>query len=198
MTGYIWGTIGAVAVGGLVIIIRKLQKKNARKKEMAIQAGDKLREEALDRIILNSSQGNNHAEIFSAQPFEVNYDANAVGKQTHMSQKKKNSLMVQIVENSELSARKYMFDPKQGIRIGSRQGKNNITVSHQDVDEIQCEILENAGRILVRNAGGSGKVIIKRGRKQAYVEKAMIELKSGDVILIGNMSFKVDIIKAAN
>ena len=190
--------LAIIGVVALVTLIKILTTRRARRREMELQASDKLREEALDRIILNNQGAGRQKEIYSAKPFEVNYDSKVVERQpAAMSGIKTGpALMVQIVENSELSARKYMFDSKQGIRIGSRHGQNNIVISSPDVDEVQCEILEHNGQILIRNVGRSGKVILERGRNRAYVEGGLIEMKSGDAILISNMIYRVNFVKA--
>lgn len=162
---------------------------------MAIQAEDKLREEALDKIILNDKAQNDEGDVFSAKPFEVNYDAASVEKHTEKAKKAKYRTMVQIVENSELSSRKYMFDPSKGIHIGGKNGKNDIVVSDMSVDDQQCEIVLSSSTVYIRNLGGSRKVVLKRGKQQAYVEKKYVELKSNDVILIGKTIFRIEIIK---
>lgn len=190
--------LAIIGVAALITLIKILTTRRARRREMELQASDKLREEALDRIILNNQGVGRQKEIYSAKPFEVNYDSKMVERQPAVMSGIKTgpALMVQIVENSELSARKYMFDPKQGIRIGSRHGQNNIVISSPDVDEVQCEILEHNGQILIRNVGRSGKVILERGRNRAYVEGGLIEMKSGDAILISNMIYRVNFVKA--
>ncbi len=192
--------IAVIIILILLIFLKIRLSRSAQNKAMAIQAGDKLREEALDRVLLNESAGAQEAETFSAKPFEVSYGEQGAAKaQAGQAKKRKKAplkLMVQITEKSELSVRKYMFDPRQGIRIGSRKGKNNIVVVNPEVDEIQCELLEHEGRIYMRNTGGSGKVTLARGGQRAYVEKKAVEIKSGDEILLGNMVFRVDFIKA--
>lgn len=184
----------------LLILLKVTLGRSAKNKAMAVQAHDKLREEALDRILLIENTGTKETETFSAKPFEVSYgDQGTAGQPTGQTKKKKKAsskLMVQIAEKSELSVRKYMFDPAQGIRIGSRKGKNNIVVVGPEVDEMQCELLEHQGRVYVRNIGGSGKVTLARGGQRAYVEKKAVEIKSGDEILLGNTIFRVELVKA--
>lgn len=179
----------------LFILLIKIRKKNKKQKIMAIQAEDKLREEALDKIILNDKAQNDEGDVFSAKPFEVNYDAASVEKHTEKAKKARYRTMVQIVENSELSSRKYMFDPSKGIHIGGKNGKNDIVVSDMSVDDQQCEIVLSSSTVYIRNIGGSRKVVLKRGKQQAYVEKKYVELKSNDVILIGKTIFRIEIIK---
>ena len=179
----------------LFILLIKIRKKNKKQKIMSIQAEDKLREEALDKIILNDKAQNDEGDVFSAKPFEVNYDAASVEKHTEKAKKARYRTMVQIVENSELSSRKYMFDPSKGIHIGGKNGKNDIVVSDMSVDDQQCEIVLSSSTVYIRNIGGSRKVVLKRGKQQAYVEKKYVALKSNDVILIGKTIFRIEIIK---
>ena len=179
----------------LFFFLIKIRKKNKKQKIMSIQAEDKLREEALDKIILNDKAQNDEGDVFSAKPFEVNYDAASVEKHTEKAKKARYRTMVQIVENSELSSRKYMFDPSKGIHIGGKNGKNDIVVSDMSVDDQQCEIVLSSSTVYIRNIGGSRKVVLKRGKQQAYVEKKYVALKSNDVILIGKTIFRIEIIK---
>ena len=179
----------------LFILLIKIRKKNKKQKIMSIQAEDKLREEALDKIILNDKAQNDEGDVFSAKPFEVNYDAASVEKHTEKAKKARYRTMVQIVENSELSSRKYMFDPSKGIHIGGKNGKNDIVVSDMSVDDQQCEIVLSSSTVYIRNIGGSRKVVLKRGKQQAYVEKKYVALKSNDVILVGKTIFRIEIIK---
>lgn len=187
--------IGIAIIILLILFVLLLVIKNKKKKQrlMHLQAEDKLREETLDRIILNNKAQNGDEDIFSAKPFEVNYNVVDVEK---YQGKDKYRTMVQIVENSELSTRKFMFDPSKGIYIGGKKGKNDIVISDTSVDDQQCEIVLGSATVYIRNLGGSCKVVLKRGKQQVYVEKKYIELKSNDMILIGKTSFKIEIVKA--
>lgn len=192
------GIIGVVLIGIALITISKKRKE---KKAKALQASDKIREEALDRLLINQETESRREEAtFAAVPISVNYDVNAVEKNrdssSHKKRNKSKKVMVQLVENSELSARKYMLDPHKGIYIGSKAGKNHIVVSNSNVDERQCEIRENSQKVYVRNIGSSGKVILKRGKQSAYVEQKYLELKTGDTLVIENMLYKIDLIVA--
>lgn len=165
---------------------------------MAILAEDKLREEALDKILLNKNAENKKGEALLATPFEVNYDVARIEKNKKASakkEKKDSKVMVQIVENSELSARKYMFDPKKGICIGSKVGKNHIVITGSKVDAKQCEIVESAGKVYVHNIGNSGRIVLQRGNQKAYVQQKYVELKSGDCIILGDTIFEIDLVK---
>ena len=188
------GSAGFVLIV-LFTVLLKMKTKKKKERAMELQAEDKLREAALDKIILNDKGQGNESNIFSAKPFEVNYDPESVGKQIAKTRKTNHKTMFQIIEKSELSSRKYMFDPSKGIRIGGKKGKNDIIVADTDINDEQCEIVLSNSTVYVRNLGESRKVILKRGRQQAYIERKYVELKSEDVICLGKTFFKIEIIK---
>lgn len=181
-----------------VVIVFSLINKKRREKKVKIQiASDKIREEALDKLILNKeTEIRKDEKTFAAVPVVVNYDVNSIEKINAFEKKKtkRKKVMVQILENSELSARKYVFDPRKGIFLGSKVGKNHIVVSDSDIDERQCEIRENAGNVYVRNIGISGKLVLRRQKQSVYVEQKYLEIKTGDILVVGNVIYKVDLI----
>lgn len=182
-----------------VIILSLISRKRKDKKIKAQIVGDKIREEALDKLLLNTETVVKKEEkTFAAVPIAVDYDTNSIEKVNSLKKDKKKSkkIMVQIVENSELSARKYVLDPKKGIFIGNAVGKNHIVTNSENVDERQCEIREHLGKVYVRNSGKSGKVVLRRGKQGAYVEQNYLELKTGDLLLLGNIIYKIDLITA--
>ena len=192
----------AIVVGVLaaIIILCVVTKKQKTKKEKTLLANDKLREEALDKMLFNQEAAfkTDGQPTFAAVPINVNYDVNAVdkskGKSVGKKKRKSKKMMVQIVEKSELSVRKYMFDPGKSIFIGSKNGKNHIVNSSTTVDERQCEIKGMEDKVYARNLGHPAKVIVSRGKQTAYVEQNYIELKNGDVISIANTTYQIDII----
>ena len=157
-----------------------------------------MREEALDRIILNENNSEEEGAN-PAIPFEVRYDSNHTNKinpsKGRKSGKSNSKIMVQITENNEISARKYMLDPSKRIYMGSKNGKNHIVVSDQHIDARQCEIIENGQNVYVHNIGGSGKLVLIRAGKKAYVESKYIELRSGDVLSIGETTFGIEVVR---
>lgn len=182
----------------ILFITRRTKKKN----ELAIKAEDKMRENALDGYILNPNAPENMKKIQEAKPVEVSYDPNKVmhgvpgdGKDRANKTKENVKLMVQLVENSELSAKKYVLDPSVGIFIGSGVGMNNVVVSDSTLATRQCRIVEFEGMIYAQNIGHMGKVILSRGKNKAYVENNSVELRSKDILIVGNVLFKIEIIK---
>lgn len=192
----------AIVIGVLaaIVILCIVVKKQKTKKEKTLLANDKLREEALDKMLFNQEAAfkTDGQPTFAAVPINVNYDVNAVdkskGKAGGKKKRKNKKMMIQIVEKSELSVRKYMFDPGKSIFIGSKNGKNHIVNSSSTVDERQCEIRGMEDKVYARNLGHPAKVIVSRGKQTAYVEQNYIELKNGDVISIANTTYQIDII----
>lgn len=194
------GIAGAIVAIIVLIILVVVSKQQREKKEKELLANNKMREEALDKLLFNQEAALKKEEdtTFAAVPINVNYDVNAldksIGKSTGKKKNKSKKMMMQIVENSELSVRKYMFDPKKSIFIGSKNGKNHIVNSSATVDERQCEIKEIQEKVYVRNLGHPAKVLLTRGKQMAHVEHNYIELKNGDIISIANTTYQIDII----
>lgn len=172
-----------------IVIIRLVAKSNARKKEMATRAEDRLREEALDRVIVNAQA---NIATFAEKPVEVNYVADPNSNVTQNTKRTSGKLMLQITETSELSKRKYMLNPENGILIGSRQGANNIVITDPGVDDNQCEIIFYQNELYVRNVGQMGQITLLRGRKSALVGQGTVLLKKNDVLCIGNTQLKIE------
>lgn len=186
---------------GLIVTLCIVVNKHKNKKEKMLLASNKMREEALDKLLVNQEAAlkKEKENTFAAVPINVNYDVNALDKSMgkavgKKSKSKGKKMVIQIVENSELSVRKYMFDPQKSIFIGSKNGKNHIVNSSVTVDERQCEIREIQEKVYVRNIGDSGKVILTRGKQIAHIEQNYIELKNGDIISIANTTYQIDII----
>lgn len=189
-----------IAVLILIVVLCIVLSKHKNKKEKMLLASNKMREEALDKLLVNreTSLKKEDESTFAAVPINVNYDVNALDKSTGKAVAKKNKrkkTMLQIIEKSELSVRKYMFDPKKSIFIGSKNGKNHIVNSSATVDERQCEIKEIHDKVCVRNMGHPAKAIMSRGKQIYYIEHNYMELKSGDVISIANTTYQIDIIE---
>ena len=190
-------SISAFIILSIIVIIVK--KCRGKKKEMMLRAKDKLREENLNQSILNPAAQMKTDSMLSARPFEVSYDQANVSKNREKGLKQKrndSSVMVQIVENSGMSERKYMFNAGNGICIGAKAGKNDIVITDPAADAVQCKIQSKNDKVYNLNVGKSGHLILRRKNKSAYVERAAVELKSGDSILIGETVFQVGIMKA--
>lgn len=201
MINFSWAGFAVLLGISLIKLIIKIKKIKETNNELTMHAEDKLREDALDQYILNPSAPIVDKAVSEAKPFEVSYDASNVERVNHKKRKwfgkrkTKPKVMVQLIENSELSARKFMLDPNLGINIGRKKGKNDIVIVDDGIDDVQCNILDINGIIYVRNQGGSGKVVLSRAGQRAFVEKKAIAIKNGDLILLGKTVFRIELIK---
>ena len=182
--------IGGIVVCIIVVLLiyAQIKKKKNLKKDMALIAEDKLREAALDRALSNGTGMNRNGDLSESTPFEVSYKAESGPIEP-------SKLMVQVEEKSELSTKKYSFDPHNLIHIGNATGKNHILTGTAIQGNVQCEIFERDDNVYVRNLGDAGKIMLFRGKQKAFVEEKSIVMKSGDVLLIGKSSFRLEIVK---
>lgn len=180
-----------------IVIVSKTNKKKKKLDRQTQQAEDKLREAYLDKAILNPQAKTGVKSIEAVSPYAVSYDASSI---EHISEKDKTSekgnskLMLQITENGELSARKYMLDPEMGINIGSGNTNNHIVIFDKTVEHVQCSIVSREHRVYIRNTTGDGNVILIRKNKRAQIKNKPVELISNDAILLGETLLRVEFI----
>lgn len=182
-----------------VVFVISIRKKRADDLDMKARAEDKLREQALDQAILNEYVQHPEQERSSALPFEVSYGVQAAAENDNTVSKpgkqKQHKIMLQIVEQSDLSIRKYMLDPSKGIRIGSNRGTNDVIITLSNHASVQCEIMEYQGKVYVRNTGSGQVITLIHGKQSINVGKGAMELISRDVLKIGNIIFSVQLVK---
>jgi len=178
-----------VVVLWLLLLRRKRRKENQRNME------DKLREEALDRILIGGRKGPAGSSPASV-PFDVKYDLDQRKKEGKVSRENvlKTSIMLQLTERSELSTRKYMFHVTDSITFGSRTTRNEIVITGPRVAEYQCAILRVGKELYAKNIGTEGLIVLKRKRKRIQVDKEAVALHSGDTLVIGDYSYEISIL----
>lgn len=182
--------IAGILAGMLLVLITfliKNSKKRKYKNEVRQYAEDKLREEKLDHVILNSHEGCERVRDTSV-PYDVDYvmgseqsgGANGYGNPSEM---------IQLIEHSELSAKKHVLNARRVIAIGSRRDGNSIVVP--GVAEYQCQIFCYQNGIFLREVAGNNLTVLQRGKKRAYAQSKGIQLKSGDRIILNQVYFDV-------
>lgn len=184
-----------LAISVALFSLRKIIAIRKKRKELESIAQDKLREEKLDDFIINKAAPKVGKASASAKPFEEDY-ASKRAERSGKALIREAAIMVQLIETKELSSKKYMLDPANGIYIGSNPGKNNIIVADPGVSDMQCTIIEKDGIVVIRNVGSEGNVLLSRRRNKTYVERIPIEIRNNDVITIGKSRFKVELIRA--
>ena len=189
---FYWWIIIAAAAAVLVALLVVLLKKRRRRREMEQNAEDRLREEALDRVLVGDRRDGKRGTM----AFDVKYDqdprsrknrGDAVGGQV--------PVMLQLTEKSELSTRKYMLHAEGRLSIGSQADCNDIVISGSGVEKRQCEIVRIGKQLYASNLGKPGQVLLKRARKQMVLEKDAVELRDNDVLYIGDFTYHVTILR---
>ena len=177
----------------IIFLIKKLADRSKKKKEITRAAEDKLRDENLNNAILNNRPGKGGVkEVYV--PYDVDYGNLGGGKGgTQKAKEGKSHLMVQLVEQTKLSTRKFMLNPAKIIRIGSDLSANDITVFEQGISPFQCEIFSVGGKVYVRNLSDENTTVLRRKKEQVIVDKKGLRLLSDDIILLGEVSYRITI-----
>ena len=180
----------------LALLFLRLLKRQKREKELRQKAGDKLREEALDRALTGGKRKGAAAAGSRTVPFEVSYDQQGRddGSSREIDLDRISGMMLQVTEYSELSSKKYMFHMKEQIHIGSG-ADNQIVLSDQRVARCQCIIYEGNGYLYLKNMDAWAKVVVCRGKKTAVVDAKPIRLRSGDRVKIADNTYELQIIE---
>ncbi len=182
-----------IASGGalvLLIILIIVLKQRRRSREMKRHAEDRLREEALDRVLTGKGRGLNDAG--NAVPFDVKYDLDKRGKKEQNSRVgvPDGTVMLQLTERSELSTRKYMFHVINSIRFG-RSTRNEVVINLPTIADFQCEIFRIKKTLYVKNTGAPGVVFLRRKKRRLMVDSEAVQLENGDQIQIGEYSYEL-------
>ncbi|MBR4759932.1 MAG: hypothetical protein IK078_07285 [Lachnospiraceae bacterium] len=187
--------IVAVAIIAVISTIIKVNRYRSEKKEIAGKAEHKMREEALDRAILNKDYVGGNNNVSAAVPYEVDYRSEPAGQGSDAGHTAGKGMTLQIIENSELSSKKYVFDPNKIIRIGTLEGKNQIVIRELGLPPIQCEIKRADNKIYIRSLESPGAVHLERKKKELEIREGPIEIKTGDCIIIGKTKLELRILK---
>lgn len=179
---------GVAALILLIILIVRIKKRKSREEEIRSRARDKMREEALDRIILNEKAEVKNLKAGSEKPFEVRYDTGSAKKEEGKK------LMLRIEEISELSVRQYMLDPANSISIGSAKD-NSIVIS--GIDPRQCVIGKQGKILYIMNTGSGNSVDLLRKKKKVSIDNRKLELLDGDEVHIGVVKLRIIFVKAS-
>lgn len=182
----------------IIKVIKKISAFRARKKELRQAAEDRARDENLNSYILNSHSTVDNREAFV--PYEVDYsraaqEASASNMGTRISGKLDgNAVMVQLIEHTGLSTRKFVLNASRGISIGTEEG-NDITFISDDRQSYKCSIFCVQKKVFVRNEMLGTRILLRRKKQQAIVDEKGIGLKNGDCIVAGTVSYVITIVK---
>lgn len=189
-------TVGILIVVFLIIcFLKQMIKKSQKRKEIKRAAEDRVRDENLNSIILNNhGNANDNREIY--KPYDVDYsngEQGNVNKNSSGSVMDSQQIMIQLIEKTELSTRKFLLNPAKKIKIGSDLQNNDISVLAEGISPHQCEIFAVGNKVYIRNTGDKYKTIIRRKKEQAFVDDKGIRLLSNDIIILGKVTYDVTI-----
>lgn len=176
-----------------IALLRKIILKKQKSKELSLATEDKLRDENLNQVILNQyADGSRFKEVH--KPYDVDY-SNVNGKDNadHVKSGERH-VMIQLIEKTGLSTRKFIMNPIKVVRVGSGLQDNDINVLAEGISKHQFEIFAVRNKVFIRNLSSENKTVIKRKKEQAIVDEKGIRLLSGDIIFLGLVSYDVTII----
>lgn len=187
--------VAAVMAG--IVVFRKLFMKKQKEKELSQAAEDKMRDENLNQVILNQHRGGERFREVH-RPYDVDYSRpNSAGGRgsADFPMGGEGNIMVQMIERTELSTRKFMMNPVKPIRVGSDLQDNDINVLAEGISAHQFEIFAVRDKVFVKNVSSENRTILRRKKEQAIVDEKGIRMLSGDVIFAGHVSYDITIVQ---
>lgn len=181
MLSFILSHIGYFIAGLVVILlvfvlrpVLKRKKLRGQEKEMSLL---QKRNEALNETLRNPKVKDKDSKAVG--PMEVQWDEKAMDNQ----RTGRVSMMVELVEFSTYSRRKYLFSAEQPIYIGSGT-ENQLVLLREGVAARHCEIFAVKEKMAVRTMTGE-KAVLVRGKTKAIINSEGLLLNNGDHICMG-------------
>ncbi len=114
----------------------------------------------MNKAILNNRPGTGGVkEVYVL--YDVDYANAGSGKDgTQKAKEGRSHLMVQLIERTKLSTRKFMLNPARTIRIGSNLRENDISVLEQGISSFQYEIFSIGEKVYVRNLSDENPTVL--------------------------------------
>ncbi|MBQ9349092.1 MAG: FHA domain-containing protein [Oscillibacter sp.] len=176
------------AVPIFIIILRYVLRHRGQRKAEEELTQLKRRDEALSEALRNPLVKDTPRGSEGAM--EIAWDEKAVNN----GKKGQKSQMIELVELSGYSRRKYVFHADETIRIGSAP-ENRLALPRDGVERVHCEIFMNGNKPCLRSAPGA-KTILKRGSQPVLVGPDGVYLSSKDHIVLGSVDIQFRLFKA--
>lgn len=175
----------------LIKLFDIISKRNSKRKELRRAAAERARDENLNEFILNSHTSSTNKEKFV--PYDVDYSQSDLNtsKQAKLASA---DVMVQIVERTELSSRKFVLNASKGITIGTTEGCD-ITFIGDGKEENQCQLRAFGKDVIVRDSTGETKNLLVRKKNRAIINNNGIKLMTGDIIVMGSVCYEISLVK---
>lgn len=181
--------IAAMVVVGLIVVLRTWTKWRKDRKKSAEMSHITRRNEALNEALRDPS-AKEPVQSGPEGPLEISWDDKAV----RQSAAADSSQMVELIELSTYSRRRYVFRAECPISIGS--GPNNqMVLPREGVAEKHCEIRMAGKRAYVRSTSRA-QTSLKRKKTVVLVGSEGIYLNNGDHLQLGTSEVQFRLFKA--
>ncbi len=179
--------IGIGFILGMIVIIW-IRNRRKKTREEKFQATKKLREDSLKEALSNYLEPEQAAASATPyRPYKVDYS-------TGENQENGERLpLLQIIEKSKLSEKKYIFRANETVVLGIQFGMAGI-LNGLEQGIGCCELFFQKDVYCVRSLG-KDEVSVQRNKQVAIVDTRGIKLKSKDTIKIQDTSFQVFYVK---
>lgn len=161
----------------------RYRKRHARSEELSQL---KRRDDALNAALRNPQMDSTGASSVSP-PIEISWDSEVV-------KRGQGSPMIELVELSDYSRRKYVFRAGAPIAIG-RSKENQLSLCREGVEEVHCEIFLHGDRPCVRSCSRARTILVRK-KTRALVSTSGVYLNSGDHICLGVAELQFKLLKA--
>lgn len=181
--------IAAAATIGLIVVLRTWSKWRKKRRKSEEMSHITRRNEALNEALRDPS-AKEPVQSGPEGPLEISWDDKAV----HQSAAAGSALMIELIELSTYSRRKYVFRADRPISIGS--GPNNqMVLPREGVAEKHCEIRMAGKRACVRSVSRA-QTSLKRKKNVVLVGTEGIYLNNGDHLQLGTSEIQFRLFKA--
>lgn len=181
--------IAAAAAAALIAALRAWSRWRKERKKSAEISHITRRNEALNEA-LRDPYAKGPVQRGPEGPLEISWDDKAV----HQSAAAGSSLLIELIELSAYSRRKYVFRADRPISIGSGPD-NQMVLPREGVAEKHCEIRMTGKRACVRSMSRA-QTSLKRKKMVVLVGTEGIYLNNGDHIQLGTSEIQFRLFKA--
>ena len=180
--------IAAVAAVLLFFIFSRIHKKKKERQKQREMSAMQRRNEALNETLRNPKV--KKTDKGAIAPMEVQWDEKALREPSAESA----SMMIELIEFSTYSRRKYLFPVGRPITIGSNMD-NQLVLPREDVAARHCEIFSQADCLAARSLSDEQTLLI-RGKNPAQISRDGVFLNNGDHIRLGSADIQFRCYKA--
>lgn len=175
-----------LCIAGIVIVLFVIAVRNKKKRELREHVADRSRDDRL-RVALENRYASGQVKDEAAQnvAYQVAYHDNL--------EKKQNAICVQLIENSPLSTKKYIFYIQDLIRIGS-DAQNELVVRAGQMPVCEVQLIREDTQLYVKNCVPASRVYLSRERKQYQLGERLVKVRDADCLLLGEVSIQVRLV----